>query len=53
MPEAGFEPAPPKRPELKSGALDHSAIQALKLKFFWILCPKMHLEGLEPSTSGS
>lgn len=30
MPEAGFEPAPPKRPELKSGALDHSAIQANK-----------------------
>ena len=23
---AGFEPAPPKRPELESGALDHSAI---------------------------
>ena len=26
--EVGFEPTPPKRMELKSTALDHSAIQA-------------------------
>ena len=29
MPEAGFEPAHPKITELKSAALDHSAIQAI------------------------
>ena len=28
MLEVGFEPTPPKRMELKSTALDHSAIQA-------------------------
>ena len=29
MPEVGFEPTPTNRIELKSTALDHSAIQAL------------------------
>ena len=30
--EVGFEPTHPKITELKSAALDHSAIQALELK---------------------
>ena len=30
LPEVGFEPTLPKRPELKSGALDHSATDAIK-----------------------
>ena len=29
MPEVGFEPTHPKITELKSAALDHSAIQAI------------------------
>ena len=32
LPEVGFEPTHPKITELKSAALDHSAIQALEHK---------------------
>ena len=32
LPEVGFEPTLSKQTELKSAALDHSAIQALELK---------------------
>ena len=32
MPEVGFEPTPTNRIELKSTALDHSAIQAFVLR---------------------
>ena len=32
MVEVGFEPTPPKRLELESSALDHSAIQPVKRK---------------------
>ena len=35
---AGFEPAHPKIPDLKSGALDHSAIDAV---FAGIVCFKL------------
>ena len=33
MPEVGFEPTPTNRIELKSTALDHSAIQACNINF--------------------
>ena len=33
MHRAGFEPAPPKREQLKCSALDHSAIDAYKILF--------------------
>ncbi len=34
MLEVGFEPTPPKRVELESTALDHSAIQAVIVNAF-------------------
>ena len=43
LPEMGFEPMPLTRPELESGALDHSAIQAL---FCWLENP-----GFDPGAS--
>ncbi len=36
MPEVGFEPTHPKITELKSAALDHSAIQAYFVIYFMI-----------------
>ena len=44
MPEVGFEPTHPKITELKSAALDHSAIQAS-------INNKPTAEGFEPVTS--
>ena len=51
MPEVGFEPTHPKITELKSAALDHSAIQAYLL--YMIIIYMMKLEGLEPPVFGS
>ena len=34
MPEVGFEPTPTNRIELKSTALDHSAIQAYNVNHY-------------------
>jgi hypothetical protein len=47
---AGFEPAPPKRPELGSGALDHSAILSTSRNAVGTKAPAV---GIEPTTSGS
>ena len=40
MPDEGFEPSPPKRLDLKSSALDHSAKRA---RFFYLFCKKNRL----------
>ena len=43
MTPAGFEPAPPKRTDLKSVALDHSAIRSSNRTGIYILFILNHL----------
>ena len=46
MPEVGFEPTPTNRIELKSTALDHSAIQACNVNLVYL--ENTTAEGFEP-----
>ena len=46
MHSVGFEPTPPKRIELESTALDHSAMNAIYIYYVYI--KNMRRPGIEP-----